>query len=48
MLWPLTLEWYGDRLDDNYVGKSVEHLQRLLTTAGLTGDFWDLHQDISA
>jgi hypothetical protein len=41
-LWPLTQAWYGDRLDPDYQPKSVEQLQALLTSAGLTTEFWQL------
>lgn len=41
-MWPLSQEWYGDRLDPNYTSKPVSELQAMLTRAGLTGQFWQL------
>ena len=42
VLWPLTIAWYGDRLSPDYRPATVEHLQGLLTSAGLTTGFWSL------
>ena len=36
------IAWYGDRLSPDYRPATVEHLQGLLTTAGLTDPFWRL------
>ena len=41
-MWPLSRDWYGDRLHPDYVPKDVESLQSLLTRAGLTAGFWQL------
>ncbi len=41
-MWPLTRGWYGDRLDADYRPATVDHLQGLLTDAGLTSEFWRL------
>ena len=41
-MWPLTVHWYGDRLDPNYAPHPVENLQALLTAADLVSDFWQL------
>jgi len=42
MMWPLSQEWYGDRLDADFQPKSIRELQAMLTRAGLTSDFWQL------
>lgn len=41
-MWPLSIEWYGDRLDPGYQPKPLNQLQAMLTRAGLVGDFWQL------
>ena len=41
-MWPMTREWYGDRVSSDFRPKSVATLQGLLTSAGLTSDFWQL------
>ncbi len=41
-MWPLSLEWYGDRLDPEFTAKTIPELQAMLSRAGLTGDFWQL------
>ena len=41
-MWPLTLAWYGDRLDPDYRPAPVEQLQRLLAVVGLSSPFWQL------
>ncbi len=41
-MWPLSMEWYGDRLDPDYSAKPVGELQAMLNRAGLVGDFWRL------
>ncbi|BAN00757.1 hypothetical protein [Ilumatobacter coccineus] len=44
-MWPLTQGWYGDRLAEPFVAKSLDELQALLTSAGLTSPFWQLRGD---
>jgi hypothetical protein len=39
-LWSLTGPWYADRLDEFWVPKTPETVDRLLTSAGFTGAFW--------
>ena len=41
-MWPLTVGWYGTRLDPAFAPPSVGYLQGLLTAAGLVTDFWRL------
>ena len=41
-MWALSVPWYGDRLDEPFVPKSIDTLQQLLTDVGLTGAFWQL------
>lgn len=41
-MWELTLGWYGDRLDPAWSPPTVDQLQRLLDSVGLTGDAWRL------
>jgi hypothetical protein len=38
----LAIPWYGDRLDPGWRPRTSEQSQRILTGAGLTGDFWRL------
>jgi hypothetical protein len=41
-IWRLAQPWYGDRLDPGWSSRTAAAAQRLLTQAGLTGDFWRL------
>ncbi len=41
-LWALAQGWYDDRLELDWRRKTLEQRQAILTSAGLTGDFWDL------
>jgi hypothetical protein len=41
-MWRLAQPWYGDRLDPGWSSRTAAAAQRLLTQAGLTGDFWRL------
>ena len=41
-MWQLSLGWYGDRLDPDYRPPTRDHVQSLLTDAGLTEAFWQL------
>ncbi len=38
--WQLAQPWYADRLDDEWTPRTPEAMERLLTGAGLTGEFW--------
>ena len=44
VLWPLTVEWYGDRLDPDFRPRPVEELQALLDGVGLVDEFWRLRR----
>ena len=39
-VWRLAGPWYADRLDDEWRPRAPEAMERLLTEAGLTGEFW--------
>ena len=39
-MWPLTVAWYGDRLDTDYRPASPERVQEILARSGLVSDFW--------
>ena len=41
-MWTLTQHWYGDRLEEPFIPKTLDTLQALLTDVGLTTDFWKL------
>ena len=41
-MWPLSQDWYGDRLDASYQPRTLDAAQQLLARAGLTGEFWQL------
>jgi hypothetical protein len=43
-MWTLSQQWYGDRLDEPFVPKTVDTLQRLLTDVGLTTAFFQLQR----
>jgi hypothetical protein len=36
--------WWGDRLDPDWRPHTREHNQAILTSVGLTGEFWQLPQ----
>jgi hypothetical protein len=38
--WRLAQTWYADRLDDEWTPRTPDGMERLLTAAGLTGEFW--------
>ena len=38
----LAKPWYGGRLDPDWRPRTVEQSQAILTSAGLTGEFWRL------
>jgi len=39
-VWRLAGLWYADRLDYGWTPRTPAAMERLLTAAGLTGDFW--------
>jgi len=39
-VWRLAGPWYADRLDPLWRPRAPDEIERLFTTAGLTGDFW--------
>lgn len=41
-IWRLAGPWYADRLDENWAPRTPETMERLLTAAGLAGEFWRL------
>lgn len=41
-MWPLTIEWYGDRMSPSHQRKPVAELQSMLRRVGLVSDFWEL------
>jgi hypothetical protein len=43
-MWTLSHGWYGDRLSEPFVPKTIETLQGLLTDVGLTTDFFQLQR----
>lgn len=38
--WRLAQPWYADRLDYEWTPRTPDGVERLLTAAGLTGEFW--------
>jgi hypothetical protein len=38
----LARRWYGDRLDPDWRPRTLAESQALLSSVGLTGDFWQL------
>jgi hypothetical protein len=38
--WRLAQPWYADRLDYEWTPRPPDGMERLLTAAGLTGEFW--------
>jgi hypothetical protein len=41
-LFELARRWYGDRLSPDWRPRTVAESQRILSEAGLVGDFWRL------
>jgi len=39
-VWTLARAWYADRLDEAWMPRTPGGTERLITAAGLTGDFW--------
>jgi len=38
----LARRWYGNRLDRDWRPRTLEQSQAILSSVGLTGDFWQL------
>jgi hypothetical protein len=41
-VWRLAQPWYADRLDHEWTPRTADTMERLLTGAGLTGEFWSV------
>jgi hypothetical protein len=41
-IWTLAGPWYADRLDLDWAPKTADTMARMLTAAGLTGEFWSV------
>ena len=39
-VWRLAGSWYADRLDEQWKPRAPDAIERLLSEAGLTGEFW--------
>jgi hypothetical protein len=39
-VWQLAGPWYADRLEAGWMPREPAAIERLLSDAGLTGDFW--------
>lgn len=39
-VWELAQAWYGDRLADNFRGRTVEQAEAIFRHVGLAGAFW--------
>lgn len=39
-LWLLSQEWYGNRLDRAFHGRSLEQVQDIFRAVGFTSPFW--------
>lgn len=39
-VWALSKIWYGNRLDPDYGGRSVEEAEAVFEQVGLSGSFW--------
>jgi len=39
-VWRLARTWYADRLDETWTPRAPEASERLLSDAGLIGEFW--------
>ncbi len=37
----LAVRWYGDRLDENFGGRTMAEAQAVFLQVGLTGSFWE-------
>ncbi len=42
-LWELSQLWYGNRLNREYHGRSLQQAQDIFRQVGFTGDFWYSH-----
>jgi hypothetical protein len=41
-LWELSLHWYHNRMSPDYHGRSMEEVQEIFRSVGLTSDFWNI------
>jgi hypothetical protein len=41
-VWELAKAWYSDPRDPHWAPRSIEESQAVLSSVGLTGDFWKL------
>ncbi len=39
-VWTLAREWYGDRMDPAFRGRTAEQAKAIFARHGLTSDFW--------
>lgn len=39
-VWALSREWYGNRMDPGFRGRTAEQVVEVFGRAGLTSDFW--------
>lgn len=39
-LWDLSQRWYGNRLDKDFHGRSLDQVQEIFRAVGLTSNFW--------
>lgn len=39
-LWDLSQRWYGNRLDNDFHGRSLDQVQEIFRAVGLTSNFW--------
>ena len=39
-VWQLAVPWYAERVDYAWSPRTPDAMERLLTGAGLTGEFW--------
>ena len=39
-VWALSQKWYGNRLDANFHGRSLDEAQQVFRELGLTSAFW--------
>jgi hypothetical protein len=40
--WQLAKSWYGGKMEENWRRLTVDEAEALLTSLGLTGEFWNL------
>ena len=39
-VWELSQAWYGNRMDPDFRGRSIEQVVELFSRFGLTSEFW--------